>query len=261
MAGLRATDYRNENAGTRYEASKLSPNLSVMFKPMPDTSVYASYLEGLEETGFAPANRANSGEVLPPAVNKQNEIGIKTRAWADVFAQAALFQIDRPQTTVDAGNRVVLGGKSRYRGLELWASGDITPQWGIVTSLQSLDAKIVSAGAANADELGKTPANTPRRTASVFVEHRLPRVAGLSLNAGLYHVGKRAVNNLNQAWVAGYTTLSLGARYRTKLARRNVTLQANLDNATDRDYWATAGNGLLGTGAPRTLRLAAKFDL
>ena len=261
MAGLRATDYSNENAGTRYEASKVSPNLSVMFKPMPDTSVYASYLEGLEETGFAPANRANSGEILPPAINKQKEIGIKTRAWANVFAQAAVFQIDRPQTTVDAGNRFILGGKSRYRGLELSASGDITPQWGIVTSMQLLDAKIVSVGAANAGELGKTPENTPRRTASVFVEHRLPQVAGLSLNAGLYHVGKRAVNNLNQAWVASYTTLSLGARYRTKLAGRNVTLQANLDNATDRDYWATAGNGLLGTGAPRTLRLAAKLDL
>ena len=34
-----------------------------------------------------------------------------------------------------------------------------------------------------------------------------------------------------------------------------------LINATDRDYWATAGNGYLGTGVPRTLRLAAKFDL
>jgi iron complex outermembrane receptor protein len=45
------------------------------------------------------------------------------------------------------------------------------------------------------------------------------------------------------------------------MAGYNVTLQANLENATDRTYWATAGNNLLGTGAPRTLRVAAKFDL
>ena len=83
----------------------------------------------------------------------------------------------------------------------------------------------------------------------------------MSLNAALYHVGRRAVNNRNDAWVGAYNILSLGARYRTKLYGRNVTLQANLDNATDRDYWATAGNGYLGTGVPRTLRLAAKFDL
>ncbi len=260
LAGLRASDYSNVGATSRYSASKVSPNLSVLFKVTPDTSVYASYLEGLEETGTAPANRTNAGEILAPAVNRQKEIGVKSRAFAGVFAQAALFQIDRPQTTVDAGNRFIVGGKSRYRGLELSASGDLTPQVGIVTSMQLLDAKIASVGASNAGELGKTPENTPKRTFSLFGEYRLPQVAGLSLNAALYHVGKRAVNNLNQAWVGSYTTLSLGGRYRTRLAGQAVTLQANLDNATDRDYWATAGNGLLGTGAPRTLKLAARFD-
>jgi iron complex outermembrane recepter protein len=261
LAGLRASDYSNVNVSSRYSAEKVSPNVSVLYKPTRDTSIYASYLEGLEETGTAPANRANSGEILPPAVNKQKEIGIKTRAWANILAQAALFQIDRPQTSIDASNRFILGGKSRYRGLEMSASGDVTPQWGIVASMLLLDAQIVSVGSANAGELGKTPENTPRQTLSLFGEYRVPQVAGLSFNAAVYHVGKRAVNNLNQAWVGAYDTLSLGARYRTTMAGRKVTLQANLDNATDRDYWATAGNGLLGTGAPRTLRLAAKFDL
>jgi iron complex outermembrane receptor protein len=261
QAGLRAFDYSSRNAGAEYSIDKVSPNLSVVFKPAADTSIYASYLEGLEDTGTAPANRANAGEILPPAINKQKELGIKTRAWAKVFAQAALFQIDRPLTTVDAANRFVLGGKSRYRGLEFSASGDITPQWGVVASMQLLDAKIGAVGTTNPGELGKTPENTPRHTASLFGEYRLPQVAGLSLSAGLFHVGKRAVNNLNQAWIGSYTTLSLGARYRTRMMGHNVTLHANLDNATDRDYWATAGNSLLGTGAPRTLRVGARVDL
>lgn len=130
-----------------------------------------------------------------------------------------------------------------------------------MVSLLLLDAKITSVGAANAGELGKIPENTPRQTLSVFGEYRVPQVPGLSLNAGAFHVGKRAVNNLNRAFVGGYTTVSLGARYVTRLSGRTVTLQANLDNAADRNYWATAGNGLLGTGAPRTLRVGAKFDL
>lgn len=261
LAGLRTSDYRNVQPTSRYGASRTSPNLSVLFKPTADTTVYASYLEGLEETGTAPANRANSGEILPPSVNRQKELGIKSRAWGGLFAQAALFQIDRPQTTVDSANRFVLGGKSRYRGLELSASGDLSPRLGLVASLLLMDANIVATGASNAGELGRTPENTPRRTASLFGEYRLPQLAGLSLNAGAYHVGKRAVNNLNQAWVGGYTTLSLGARYRTQWQGNGLTLQANLDNAADRDYWATAGNGLLNTGAPRTLRIAAKLEL
>lgn len=260
VAGLRSSDYSNRNTGAQYSAKDVSPNVSVLFKPAPDTSVYASYLEGLEETGTAPANRANAGDILPPAVNKQKELGIKTRAWAKVFAQAALFQIDRPLVTVDPANRQIVGGKSRYRGLEFSASGDITPQWGVVASMQWLDAKIRAVGATNPGELGKTPENTPRHTASLFGEYRLPQVPGLSLNAGVFHVGKRAVNNLNQAWIGSYTTLSLGARYRTRMMGQNVTLQANLDNASDRDYWATAGNSLLGTGAPRTLRVGARVD-
>jgi iron complex outermembrane receptor protein len=261
LAGARAADYSNQNASSRYSARQVSPNVSVLYKPQPDTSIYASYLEGLEETGTAPANRANAGEILAPAVNRQREIGVKTRTFAQVFAQAALFEIRRPQTTVDASNRFILGGSSRYRGLELSASGDLLPNLGIVASMQWLQARITAVGSTNAGELGKTPENTPRRTASAFAEYRLRRVPGLSVNAGVYHVGKRAVNNLNQAFIGSYTTVSAGARYRTKIASYATTLQANIDNLADRDYWATAGNGLLGTGAPRTLRLAAKVEL
>ena len=261
LAGVRAVDYTTQSTTSRYTANKVSPNLSVLYKPATQTSLYASYLEGLEETGTAPASRANSGEILEPAVNKQYEVGIKSRAWNKVLAQAALFQIERPQTTVDAANRFVIGGLSRYQGMELSASGEIGSQFSVIASALFLHAQIVSVGSTNTGELGKTPENTPRQTFSVFGEYRLRDVPGLSFNAGAYHVGDRAVNNLNQAWLSAYTTYSVGARYRTKLHQRQVTLQANIDNLTDESYWATAGNGLLGTGAPRTLRVAAKFDL
>jgi iron complex outermembrane recepter protein len=261
LAGLRSANYSNTSPVARYSASKTSPNISVLFKPVPATTIYASYLEGLEETGTAPANRANSGEILPPAVNKQKELGIKSRAIGNLLAQLAVFQIDRPQTSIDGGNRFILGGKTRYRGVEASASGEIGNNVSALVSLLLLDAKINSVGTANAGELGKVPENTPRQTLSIFGEYRVPGVSGLSLNAGAFYVGKRAVNNLNQAFVGSYTTVSLGTRYVTQLSGKTVTLQANLDNATDRNYWATAGNGLLGTGAPRTLRLAAKVEL
>ena len=83
----------------------------------------------------------------------------------------------------------------------------------------------------NAAELGKTPENTARSTLSLFAEYRVPSVPGWSLNGGLYFVGKRAVNNLNQGYVPSYTTASLGTRYATKWGGTPVTLQANLDNA------------------------------
>jgi iron complex outermembrane receptor protein len=260
LVGLRHADYRNTTPTSQYSATKTSPNVSLLYRPWRDLSLYASYLEGLEETGIAPANRANAGEVLAPSVNKQKELGVKARLGGGALLQAALFDIDRPQTTVDAANRFVLGGRSQYRGLELSASGEIGRAWALVASALWLDAEVVSVGANNPAELGKAPENTPKQTFSLFAEYRVPQVTGWAVSAGAYHVGKRMVNNLNQAEIDGYTTLSLGTRYATRWAGRPVVLQANLDNATDRDYWSSAGNGLLGVGLPRTLRIAAKLD-
>jgi iron complex outermembrane receptor protein len=264
MAGLRYSDYDSTTipaAGPRttFSATDTSPNLSVLYKPAENLSIYGSYLEGLEETGTAPDIRANRGDVLPPAVNKQYELGTKWRSATGALLQAALFDIRRPYTTIDASNRFVVGGKSRYRGLELSASGELSRQLSVIASALLLDANVTSSTIAS--ELGKTPENTPRRTFSVFGEYRVAQVPGWSLNAGAFYVGKRPVNNANDAFVGAYTVYSVGTRYRTKLAGYDTTLQANIDNLTDRDYWATAGNGLLGTGAPRTLRVGAKIDL
>ena len=263
LAGLRKTVYRSEASNPAspvptYRADKVTPNVSVMWKPMKDLSVYASALRGLEETGTAPLNTDNFGQVLPPAVSKQHELGVKARLGA-VLLQTALFQTDRPLATTI--NRIYqVGGETRYRGLEFSASGELGRDFALVLSGVVLDAEITKVGSANPGELGKTPENTPKNTLSLFGEYRLPMVPGLSLNAGVYHVGKRAVNNSNQAWIDAYQTLSLGARYQTMLLGKTVSLQANLDNATNKDYWRTSGNGLLGVGARRTLRRTANLD-
>ncbi|MBO9685993.1 MAG: TonB-dependent siderophore receptor [Mitsuaria chitosanitabida] len=263
LAGLRKTDYRslatNPSAPTTvFKADKVTPNFSLMWKPMKDLSVYGSVLRGLEETGTAPLSASNAGEVLAPAVSKQHELGVKARV-GSVLLQTAAFQIERALTTTVNGVYQV-GGQSRYRGIEFSASGEIGRDFAVVASATVLDAEITRVGTTNPLELGKTPENTPKNTLSLFGEYRVPMVPGLALNAGVYHVGKRAVNNANQGWIDAYETLSLGARYATTVLGKPLSLQANLDNATNKDYWSTAGNNLLGVGAPRTLRVTAKVD-
>lgn len=258
MAGVRRSDYTSVTTTTRYEAQKTSPSVSVMYKPTARTSVYASYIEGIEESGTAPANRANAGEVLAPSLNKQIELGVKAEVAQGLLLQAAYFDVKRPSTTVDAANRFILGGEAEYKGLEFAASGEISKQWSVVASALVMNPKITKTTVAA--ELNKTPENAPKVTYSVFGEYRVPSVPGLALNAGWYFTGKRPVNNANQAYIDGAGTLSLGARYRTKLFGTNTILQANMDNVTNKNYWSTAGNGLLGVGSPRTLRVAAKFD-
>jgi iron complex outermembrane receptor protein len=258
MAGVRGSDYTSRTTTTRYTADEVNPAFALMYKPARHISVYGSYLEGVEESGQAGSNRANAGELLPPAVAKQKEIGIKAEVAQGVLVQAAYFDIKRPSTTTDAANRFVLNGLAQYKGVELAASGEVNKQLALIASALYLDAEQLNA--ANAATFGKTPENTPRRTASLFAEYRLQNVPGLALSGGMFYVGERPVNNENQATIGGYTTVTLGARYATKIAGQKTTFQAVLDNATDKNYWSTAGNGFLGVGGPRTLKVAAKID-
>jgi iron complex outermembrane receptor protein len=258
MAGVRSSRYQSVTTATGYNADEVSPSLALMYKPVSNVSLYGSYLEGVEESGQAPSNRANAGELLAPAVAKQKEIGVKAEVAQGVLLQAAYFDIKRPSTTVDSGNRFVLNGLAQYKGVELAASGEVTKQLSLIASALFLDAKQLNA--TNAATFGKTPDNTPERTASLFAEYRLQNLPGLALSGGLYYVGKRPVNNENHAFVDSYTTLSLGSRYTTRVAGKRTTVQAVIDNATNKNYWSTAGNGLLGVGAPRTLKVAAKME-
>ena len=68
------------------------------------------------------------------------------------------------------------------------------------------------------------------------------------------------MNNENQAYLGGYTTTSLGVRYNTKINGKKTTLQAVLDNVTDKQYWSAGGNNYIGVGAPRTLKIMAKMS-
>ncbi len=256
--GVRASNYESVTTTTRYEADGLNPQLSLMYKPVKNLSIYTSYLEGREESGQAPANRANAGELLAPALSKQKEIGMKAEIAKGILLQAAYFDITRSSTTVDSSNRFVLNGLAQYKGVELAASGEVTKQLSLIASALFLDAKQLNA--ANAGTFGKTPDNTPEQTASLFSEYHLQSVPGLALSGGLYYVGKRPVNNENQAFVDGYTTVSLGIRHNTVIAGQRTTFQAVLDNAADRNYWSTAGNGLLGVGAPRMLKVTARMQ-
>ncbi|MGC2980855.1 TonB-dependent receptor domain-containing protein, partial [Enterococcus faecalis] len=54
-----------------------SPAYGVLFDVLPTTTLFASYMQGLEAGGTAPANAANANVILAPAISKQKEFGIR----------------------------------------------------------------------------------------------------------------------------------------------------------------------------------------
>ena len=257
LAGVRYSDYENEASTALYTETQLSPSVGLIFKPADDWSLYATYLEGLEEGGIAPANTDNAFEVLPPAVSEQIELGVKFETSDGLSLTLAAFEIERP-AAFTLNNRFVLDGRSRYRGVEFIAAGELSAQWSVLASGLWLDAE--QREAANVLLIGKRPENTAEYTGSLFAEYRPHAVAGLAVNAGAFYVGDRAVNPLNQATIGGVTTFGAGARYRFDWQSRALTTQLNIENLTDKDYWNAAGNGLLGVGAPRTAKLSMTIE-
>ncbi|MCP2835078.1 TonB-dependent receptor, partial [Salmonella enterica subsp. enterica serovar Typhimurium] len=65
----------------------------------------------------------------------------------------------------------------------------------------------------------------------------------------------------NAASIPSWTRFDLGARYITRVAGKDVTFRARIDNVSDRAYWAAAGgypgSSYLVQGAPRTAMLSA----
>jgi iron complex outermembrane receptor protein len=257
--GARRIDYSNVSPNARYDTQETTPAASLAYRFNRDSNVYASYIEGFEEGGQAPLNAANALQSLPALKARQVEIGAKKQFGNGTLVQASLFEIRRPSAGTNLATNVYeVIGDARYRGLELSANGDLTRQLSLYASMQFLNAEITRA--ADPALVGKTPDNTPRYTFSVWSEYKLATYPGLSLGAGAFYIGKRAVDALNQAYIDGFVRVDAGVNYATNIAGRPVLLRALLENAFDENYWAAAGNNLLAQGLPRTLRLSARVS-
>ncbi|HRP74705.1 MAG TPA: TonB-dependent receptor [Rhodocyclaceae bacterium] len=270
VLGVRHSDYENisnptPTTQTIYRAKETSPSASVVYQFRPHTSLYASYIEGLEEGETAPTlNTINPGEVFGPKISKQREIGIKTEVLDGVMATLAYFDMDVPT----AGFRVpsstpgvdlyVQEGQSSYKGFEFSVTGEITPALSIVLGGLLLDASQESAS--NPAQIGKVPDSTAERTYSAYLDYRPEWAKGFSISGGSFYTGPRPLGPTELGWLPGYTTHSAGLRYSTQIpGEHKLTLQLNVDNLTNKEYWS-GGNSYLAVGLPRTTSFLVKLD-
>ncbi|WP_347557392.1 TonB-dependent receptor [Robbsia sp. KACC 23696] len=257
--GVRYSRYHETQYGTPEQSvTRTSPTASLLYKATPSTSIYASYVEGLESPGSAPATATNAYQSLPAAVSRQEELGVKQRLPGDALLTVALFNLRQPAASTDASGYYGLSGMGQYRGIEFAFQGDVTKRLSLVLSGTYLHARLEDA--ADASTNGKRPEDTPKFTASAFANYKVPYVNGLSLNGGAYFISARPINDANQAFIGGYTLFSAGIRYQTTLFRKHASFQLNVDNALNRHYWASAGSSQLGIGLDRTFTLTSTID-
>lgn len=245
-----------------YDDSHTSPLLGLLYRASSAVSLYANYVEALTQGDSAPSTAANRETVLKPYVSKQKEIGIKYDG-GRIGASAAIFTTTRPRAFVDANNYFREAGEDRHRGFELQVFGEPLRGLRVLAGLTLLDAEQRSTGSATTD--GRKVIGVPTAQGSLGVEWEMPGVTGLALDTRW--IASRGVhaNASNTLRVPGWSTIDIGARYFTRVAGKDVTLRARINNLANRDYWASSGgypgSGYLVLGAPRTFVLSASVDL
>lgn len=275
LAGLRYTRYertayssytQNASGGLdftyrTYRKYPLTPTLALLYKPVADATIYASYVESMERGSTVGSSYANYGEVLDPLLSKQYELGFKwvRPGWS---ASAALFRIERGAEYADADNYYVQDGEIRYDGAELAGDVRVTRNLKLGASALYLDSSYRN----TSDEwlLGKAQKGSRRFTGALSANYDVERVPGLSLHAdGKYYGEGIAYNNTALDLVVkspAYALFNLGAAYRTRLGGYGVTVRGEVQNLFDRAYWALAGSYVF-PGMPRVLALNVKIDM
>jgi iron complex outermembrane receptor protein len=237
-----------------------SPAAGVLFDVAPATTLFASYMEGLEAGGTAPANAANANVVLPPAISKQKEIGIRDSHIQGLSLSASYFDITRGNAVTDPVTNIFgYSGNLSYKGVEATMAYDISRNWQVTGAVLRLNARQNSPEQPLID--GRVPENTPDWNGNIGVSYRPPSVPGLSLRAGIRSISKRPVNAQDQGYIPGYTLFEAGASYATLISGRRVSFQVSVDNLGNKRYWNSVTTGTYGIGMDRSIRFSAKIDL
>lgn len=283
-AGLRlqtinAKSYSNASGAlvSEYDEDKVTPVFGLVFKPAEGLSLYANRIEALVQGATAPLTGANptggaalpvtnAGEILPPFVSEQYELGGK---WTlgRIDLSLAVFQIDRETAILRADPNTVGAlqfgpfGIQRNRGIEFTMAGEISDNLRLIAGGSIIDAKLRRTQ--NGVNEGAQAVGVPEYTLNANVEWDVPFVPALTLTGRVVHTGEQAANVANSLFLDSWTRFDIGARYVAVVGGKPLTFRFNIDNVADADYWASAFDSFrpdLQLGAPRTFKASMTYD-
>ncbi|SOY57656.1 putative TonB-dependent receptor BfrD [Cupriavidus taiwanensis] len=269
--GVRLDSYRSSFTaaraanGSRAEYSRddnlFNYQLGVVYKPVENASFYVSYgtsstpagaflAQGSDPNGLAPDRSGNRGDQLAPEKNRSFELGTKWDVLKNRLAlTAAIFRIETTNARiVQQDGTAAMAGNKRVDGFELGFSGNVTDKWALFGGYTHLKSELRNnggAGAAFGLTDGQSFPNTPDDSFSLWTTYQL--LPNLTIGGGAYYVSKIWGNEGTNKWVPSYWRFDAMAAYRIN---KNVALQLNVQNLTDKTYYSQAYTSHYATVAP-----------
>ena len=217
-----------------------SPRVGVVYKPIEDISLYASYSRSLNQSVGESAN----GSTFDPGRGTQYEIGIKGDISDRFSATLALYDLTRTNVLTDDPDNPnpqfqIQTGEQNSQGIELSVAGEILPGWNITGGYAYTDAVITED---NTFAEGNRLDNVPENAVSLWTTYRIQQgsIKGLGFGAGLFFVGEREGNLENSFQLPSYTRTDAAIFYE----RGKFKTALNFRNLFDIDYFEAADDDL-----------------
>ena len=230
---------------------KISPRLGLIFKPVPDLSLFASYSQSfLPRSGEQFLALSTVQANLEPERFVNHEVGFKWEVRPRLNVTAAVFQLDRTNaTTPDPSNPLVNinVGATRTQGVEVSVTGRVTSAWQVSTGYAYQEAALKGNDRVRL-------AQVPLHQLSVWNRYEVSDRIGLGL--GVVHQSSQFATIRTTA-----ATTRLPSFTRVDAAvyvdvSPSVELQLNVENLLDETWFADAHNNFnISPGAPLNARL------
>ena len=233
---------------------KVSPRLGLIFKPLPEVSLFASYSQSfLPRSGDQFLTLSTTQANLEPEEFVNHELGLKWDVRPNLNLTAAVFQLDRTNaTTPDPVNPLVTinVGETRTRGVELGITGRITPAWQISGGYAWQEAVLQGNDSVRL-------AQVPEHQFSLWNRYDVTDRLGLGL--GVIHQSDQFAAIRTSAATTrlpSFTRVDVAAFYAVS---DTVQVQLNVENLFDTTYFSDAHNNFnISPGAPLNARLTVR---
>nr|WP_258197847.1 TonB-dependent siderophore receptor [Pseudomonas capeferrum] len=244
-------------SGAPYDESVTTPVYGIVFKATDSVSLYANRIEGLAQGPVAPSNVENAGQAFPPGRTKQLEAGIKLDMLS-FGASLAAFRIEKPADGYVQGSQYLRDGEQVNKGLELSVYGEPIEGLRLMAGGTRMTSELKNTAGGSAD--GNHAIGVPTFQLNASVDWDVPGVPGLALNARMLRTGGQYVDQANTLSLPTWNRFDAGARYSLRVAEKDLTLRVNVENITDKNYWASANGGYLTQGDPRLVKFSGTID-
>ena len=236
-----------------------SPRVGVVFKPVDNLSLYASYgVTYLPRSGEQLGSLAFNSQSLDAEEFENTEIGAKWELRPGLTAEAAAFRLNRSNAAIvdpnDSTRLILLAGDSqRVDGVELSLAGNLTKQWQMIGSYAWLDARTVRT-------VGTTPAGralpqTPETSLGLWNRYDFTDRWGVALGASYRSESFASISNA--------VTLKSYVRYDGAVYYKfdeRFSAQLNVENLFDKIYYPSAhSDSNISPGAPRAAYVTLNF--